>query len=445
MFEVQIPRSRAESVMAHGPRIYNLFPLLAGSVRDWEAQLARIAAMDFDWVYLNPFHYPGFSGSLYAVKDYYRLHPLFQGHSRRLPEDLLREFVQHAEEQGLSVMMDLVVNHTAKDSELVAQHPEWFAHETDGSVRSPFVVDPIDPTQRTVWADLAEIDYERPVDLAGLLAYWRELVRHYTALGFHGFRCDAAYKVPGEVWSQLIGAARELNSDAKFLAETLGCQPKQVTQLHDAGFDYLFNSAKWWDFHADWLLEQYEAHRHIAPSVAFPESHDTERLAAESNGDARVSRQRYLFAAFFSAGVMMPMGFEFGFRHKLHIVNTRPDDWEEPAFDLSAFIRATNEMKAACPALNEEGPQRRFTAVREPLVGLLRSAISGPERVAALINSDPLNSHEFPLAALAENIGDTTGNIREITPLGGQQPLPGDGRLHFSPLEMRIFHRPLLE
>ena len=34
--------------------------------------------MGFNAVYINPFHYPGFSGSLYAVKDYYRLNPLFR-------------------------------------------------------------------------------------------------------------------------------------------------------------------------------------------------------------------------------------------------------------------------------------------------------------------------------------------------------------------------------
>ncbi len=37
--------------------------------------------MGFNAVYINPFHYPGFSGSLYAVKDYYRLNPRF--HSGR--------------------------------------------------------------------------------------------------------------------------------------------------------------------------------------------------------------------------------------------------------------------------------------------------------------------------------------------------------------------------
>ena len=48
-------------------------PLLVGSVQDWSGHLARIAGMQFDWVFLNPIHYPGFSGSLYAVKDPYRL------------------------------------------------------------------------------------------------------------------------------------------------------------------------------------------------------------------------------------------------------------------------------------------------------------------------------------------------------------------------------------
>ena len=61
-----------------GPRIYNLFPLLAGPVPAWADHLERIAGMAFDWIYVNPFHYPGFSGSLYAVKDFYRLHPLLQ-------------------------------------------------------------------------------------------------------------------------------------------------------------------------------------------------------------------------------------------------------------------------------------------------------------------------------------------------------------------------------
>ena len=63
------------SPMVLGPRIYNLFPLIAGPVSSWIAELPRIARMGFDWVYVNPFHEAGASGSLYAVKDPFRLDP----------------------------------------------------------------------------------------------------------------------------------------------------------------------------------------------------------------------------------------------------------------------------------------------------------------------------------------------------------------------------------
>ena len=108
--------------------------------------------------------------------------------------------------------------------------------------------------------------------------------------------------------------------------------------LKGAGFDYLFNSAKWWDFRAPWLLEQYDLYRQVAPTIAFPESHDTERLAIEL-GDPeppeleRHYRLRYLFAATFSSGVLMPMGYEYGCR-------TPPGRGREPARRLGVGDRA---------------------------------------------------------------------------------------------------------
>ena len=143
-----------------GPRIYNLFPLLAGPVPAWADHLGRIAGMSFDWIYVNPFHYPGFSGSLYAVKDYHRLHPLLQDGGE--PDQLLAGFAKAAGKRGVQVMMDLVINHTAKDALLVEQHPEWYKRDVDGELRSPRAVDPVDPRKFTVWGDLAELDYDNP-------------------------------------------------------------------------------------------------------------------------------------------------------------------------------------------------------------------------------------------------------------------------------------------
>jgi starch synthase (maltosyl-transferring) len=149
-----------------------------------------------------------------------------------------------------------------------------------------------------------------------------------------------------------------VDPEAMFFAETLGCTEEEAMALHDAGLHYFFNSSKWWDFEQPWCLEQHEKFGKIAPSISFPESHDTTRLAADTDGDEAVQRQRYAFAAFFSAGLMMPIGYEFGFRKKLDVVFTRPMDWEMPHFELRRFIGKVNRLKTEQPLLHGEGNLR---------------------------------------------------------------------------------------
>jgi starch synthase (maltosyl-transferring) len=437
--------------MMEGLRIYNLFPTLAGSIADWTAQLPRIAAMAFNAVYLNPFHYPGFSGSLYAVKDYYRLNPRFRGNAAADDDALLRGFTEAASGYGLRVIMDLVVNHTARDSELAACRPEWFARDDDGELLSPYAVDPDNPERRTVWGDLAELDYRPPQgeDIAG---YFAALVRHYVGLGFGGFRCDAAYKVPASVWRQLIGAAKSCGSDVLFCAENLGAREEEVLALADAGFDYLFNSVKWWDFESPWLLDQYERYRHIAPSIGFPESHDTERLVTEllaagfpdDQIEARY-RQSYAFAAAFSTGVMMPMGFEYGWSRRLRVVAGEDDPPEPPRFDLSEFIAGVNRMRAAVPALNEEGPQRRLSRSDDALVLLFRQSGQGPERAFTLVNTAEHEAREIVAdelirAAGIDYLGDRLA-LDEVMPGGERRPAPS--RFRIDPLGVSVLRASL--
>ena len=225
--------------MRTGPRIYNLFPTLFGSIDRWSEQLERIAAMGFDWIYLNPFHETGYSGSLYAVKSYYRLNPLFRGTSNDSDDDLLRGFVRAAAAAGLSVMMDLVVNHTARDADLARDHAGWYRQADDGSIVSPSANDPANPANVTVWTDLAELDYHERPERAEMIAYFSDVVRHYVRLGMRGFRCDAAYKVPSSVWSQFIAAAREIRPDVVFAAETLGAPFEDVIELAAGRFRFL--------------------------------------------------------------------------------------------------------------------------------------------------------------------------------------------------------------
>ena len=60
-------------------RIYNLYPYLLKDFDSWFEKLDDIDFMNFDWVYVNPFHLPGFSRSIYSIKDYYAYNPVLFG------------------------------------------------------------------------------------------------------------------------------------------------------------------------------------------------------------------------------------------------------------------------------------------------------------------------------------------------------------------------------
>jgi len=438
-------RLRAETGTPPGMalRIYNLFPLLAGPIATWEGHLDRIAAMRFDWVYVNPFHLTGGSKSLYAVADYYRLDPRIRGNGNRPDDESLHDFVMAARRRGLGVMMDLVINHTANDAALTREHPEWYLRDDRGEIAAPFAVDPDDPMKRTVWGDLAEFDYRERPERAALVAYVRDVAVHYARLGIRGFRCDAAYKVPADVWSQIGAAVRAARPDAVFAAETLGCTVDEVERLRAARFDAFFNSSKWWDFSSPWLLEQYERFRHIAPTIAFPESHDTPRLISEL-GNVPVGRIeaeyrfRYLFAATFSSGVLMPMGYEYGFGRPLDVVATTPADWETPHFDLSDFVAATNALKAEVPALSQEGatyalPSSGATGV----LSLLRDG--GANNGDAIV---VVNAGERPARLSGFDLTRDGRAVRDVTPGRPPGAISSETIVELAPHDIRIVVTP---
>jgi starch synthase (maltosyl-transferring) len=392
--------------------IYNLFPLLAGDVRDWTPHLARAAEMRFDWIFVNPVQQPGFSGSLYSIKDYFDFNPLIVAGANP-PERAshFRRMAAEAEKLGLKLMMDLVANHCAIDSQLTKDHPAWFAHQ-DGKIAHPFC---LQDKKKVVWKDLAQFDHKTGRDPEGLYQYLLKVVEHLVDLGIKGFRCDAAYQVPESFWRRLIGETKSRHDDIVFLAETLGCSPIETAQTAQAGFEFIFNSSKWWDFRGPWLIDQYNLTREFAKSVSFPESHDTLRLAEEVNGNVDAIKQRYLFSALFSAGVMIPTGFEHGFGKPLHVVKTRPADWEKTEINLTGFIRAMNTVKLENPVFQEDAPTDILRADNPEVLFMRKSSPHSPEQALLILNRDVFNQQHFSADNLYDNL-HTPGPLRDVSP-----------------------------
>ncbi len=433
------------------PRIYNLHPLLAGQIAAWPRHLPRIAAMRFDWVYVNAFWEPGSSGSIYAVRDPFELHPQVRGDDAGSAAALTQAFMRTAGDHGLKVMIDLIVPHAAREATLLVEHPSWFLHGPQGLV-SPVLANPDDARQPRVMADLAELDLRDPERHEAQIAYFAGLARHYLELGAAGFRCSSAYKVPPALWRAIIARVRETHPDAVFLAAALGCPFDQVLGLADCGFDLIFDSSRWWDFHAPWFLEQREQLRRIAPTVAFPEDHNTPRLASALGLDrpeeiAQVYRARYLLAAGIASGLLMPMGFEYGARRRLDPVTTRPADWQAecatPAVDLTEFIGQANAMKAGADVLNDNWPLRRVTAPNGRVVGLMRLDAGAPlaaeQAAIVLVNPDLAHPDGVDPGPLLTAAGGRIAGFDDVTPGVPPVAFAASAPLTLDPMAVRIF------
>ena len=139
-------------------KLYNLFPLLAGPFHRWTPHLERAGAMGFDWIFVNPIQQLGRSGSLYSIADYFAINEaLLSPDSSLAPDAQVRAMAETAGEHGLSLMIDLVINHCAEDSPLLTQHPDWFVRHGN-RIAHPFCVEA--NGNKVVWRDLAQFDHE---------------------------------------------------------------------------------------------------------------------------------------------------------------------------------------------------------------------------------------------------------------------------------------------
>ena len=94
----------------------------------------------------------------------------------------------------MKVIMDIVAGHTAWDSVLIEQHPEFYKKDAAGKIIPP----------NPDWTDVAGLNYENQE----LRRYMIEMLKHWTKnFGVDGFRCDVAFTVPTEFWET---ARREL-------------------------------------------------------------------------------------------------------------------------------------------------------------------------------------------------------------------------------------------
>ena len=302
-----------------------------------------------DVVYLLPFFEPGFKdlttgkdvrkgklGSVYAVKDFFKLDPLLVSPPEEADllelasEGLIRDFdlsdlldgrqqvrlrrvndfnhfetfetlsdwvgrdrlvqlvgraelrrlTRRAHELGKRVIFDLVLMQTSRDCPLIQTHPEWYVLDASGSPK-------IHQIAWLVYSDVALLDlqFNKPLQnyLSAVAPFWIQ------TCDLDGVRIDASQTVDRPFLKQIKNRINQVKDDAIVLGETLCDLQEAVDIPTDMIYALLVDFHRETE-HASPLIDFLErtsgtfANRTVA--VAYFENHDTPR-------GTRVWRERF--------------------------------------------------------------------------------------------------------------------------------------------------------
>ena len=232
--------------------IYQVFPRQHSKKQNFEGvidDLDRIKDMGVDIIYLLPFHpigekaRKGVQGSPYSIVDFYQIHPELG------TLDDLKKLVDEAHKRNMKVMMDIVINHTSRDSVLTKEHPEWFYKKADGGFANR-VGD---------WSDITDLDYSNK----DVWNYFIEVLKYWATI-VDGYRCDVAPLLPIDFWVEARKKVEQVNPDLIWLTESV--HPGFIKYIRDLGYDCSSDSQMYdafdicydydiFDFMDDYLLK----------------------------------------------------------------------------------------------------------------------------------------------------------------------------------------------
>ncbi|RKX48392.1 MAG: alpha-amylase [Thermotogae bacterium] len=333
--------------------IYEVFPknhTEEGTLEALTKDLGRIKSLGVDFIWLMPI-YPigeegrkGSLGSPYAIKDYRAINPELGTF-----EDF-KELVEKARRLGLGVMIDIVYNHTSRDSRLLKEHPEWF-YTVEGK-----------PSRKVPdWSDVYDLDYSN----RELWDYQIETLK-FWAKYVDGFRCDVAPLVPLEFWEKTKEEVSKVNPDLIWLAETV--HPSFVKWLRERGFkahsdvemhqvfeityDYdgremlerYLRGERSLSSYIDYLYVQDTLYPEDYVKLRFLENHDLPRAAGIFR-DELCLKNWTAFMFMLKGATLIYAGQEYAIEKQPNLFEKDPIPWEEGNKCFLAFIRRLIKIK----------------------------------------------------------------------------------------------------
>jgi starch synthase (maltosyl-transferring) len=408
---VERPRAGFSAWYEMFPRSEGAEPPRSGTFRTAACRLGAVAAMGFDVVYLPPIHpigeahrkgrnntvrpEPGAPGSPWAIGS------SAGGHTAVNPElgtlEDFDAFVAEAKRLGMEVALDYALQ-ASPDHPWVRQHPAWFRHRADGSVRYAE-----NPPKR--YEDIYPFDFDS-ADAAGLWAAALGAMRFWADHGVRIFRVDNPHTKSLRFWQWLIGEMHRSHPDTLFLAEAF-TRPAVMRRLAKLGFSQSYTYFTWRN--AKWELEQYFL------ELAQTEQADWFRPnfwvntpdilhATLQRGGLPAFRLRAVLAAIAGPSWGMYSGYELGENVAVREgseeyldsekYQLRPRAWEQP----STLVPLITELNAIRRRHGEAIAQLHTLRVHhiesEHLLCISRSTPDHGDVLLLVVNLDPFAVHD---------------------------------------------------
>ncbi|MGW8194423.1 MAG: alpha-1,4-glucan--maltose-1-phosphate maltosyltransferase [Desulforhopalus sp.] len=404
----------------------------SGTFRDVEQLVPEIVSMGFDVLYLPPIHpigrtqrkgrnnslevEPGDPGSPWAVGG------AEGGHKAVHPELGSIEDFDHlvavARRQGLEVALDIAFQ-CSPDHPYVAEHPEWFKHRPDGTIK---------------FAENPPKKYEDIYPLFFDCREWRSLWQELKSIVFfwiqHGvriFRVDNPHTKPLRFWEWLIGEVRSEYPEIVFLSEAF-TRSRVMYGLAKVGFSQSYT-------YFTWRNSKYELTTYLRELVKtgvsdyyrpnfFANTPDILPEYLQFGGRASFI-VRLVLAATLSSSYGIYSGYELcenlaipGTEEYLHSekFELKPRNWEDPS-SIRAFITRINTIRNSNPALAYNCRLDFYPVDNDQLLFYGKSTEGLNNIILVAVNLDPHNVQEGWLKVPLEefNIGvDEVYQVQEL-------------------------------
>lgn len=332
-----------------------------GTFKALGTRLDYIKSLNTDILYLLPIHpigkvgRKGTLGSPYSIKDYRAINPEYGS------MDDFKDLIKKTHNKNMLIMMDIVFNHTSRDSWILKNHPERMYKNSLGEFSN----------KAGDWSDV----YDLNLDNDDLIQYLVDTIEFYCSIGVDGFRFDVASLLTKKFYIALKTMLNEKYPNTILLAESVspdfiaylrskGLNSLSDGELFELGFDLLYQYTSFESFKKYLTtkksidLEKYKEalklESALTPDYALRihglENHDQMRLY-EYTSNPEIIRSLASYQVFMKGPMFIYNGLEAKANHleslfdKEDVDMNIDKDWFNFILKLSSFKKDEKNLK----------------------------------------------------------------------------------------------------